>query len=89
MLAASLMTGQAMSGLDDTVENYPKLSVCTLTLLILIGAGLLRAAVNHHQAGKPGEAITTLPASELDPAFQQKLAGRMRGPYERARQVRW
>jgi len=75
-----------MSSIDYTVKNYPKLSVWTVTLLILIGAGSVRAAVNHHLVGKPSEAIITLPAAELDPAFQQKLADRMRGPYERAHQ---
>jgi hypothetical protein len=58
-------------------------------LAALIGAEYQRAT--FHPAGAPidgfmasSSSAGTVPA-ELDPAFTQKLADRMRGPYERSR----
>jgi hypothetical protein len=66
-------------------------SVAPLVLALLaalIGAGYQRAMI-HPDATAGSFAVSsssadTIPA-ELDPAFRQKLADRMRGPYERSR----
>ena len=65
-------------------------SVAPLVLALLaalIGAGYQRAGTHHDATidsfAAPTSAAATVPA-ELDPAFTQKLADRMRGPYERS-----
>lgn len=54
-------------------------------LAVLAGAGYGRLAIHHAPSGdSAASAADTVPA-ELDPAFTQKLADRMRGPYEHSR----
>jgi hypothetical protein len=64
-------------------------SVAPLVLALLaalIGAEYQRAAINPDAAmdSFSASAASTVPA-EMDTAFMQKLADRMRGPYERSR----
>jgi hypothetical protein len=64
-------------------------SVAPLVLALLaalIGAGYQRATVHSNATvdNFAASADAAVPA-ELDPAFTQKLADRMRGPYERSR----
>jgi hypothetical protein len=57
-------------------------------LAALIGAEYQRATIHSDATlgsfAASSSSIGTVPA-ELDPAFMQKLADRMRGPYERSR----
>jgi len=56
-------------------------------LATVIGAECVRAAAKHHETIKTGidtPSYTNFLAAESDPLFQQKLAKRIRGPYERA-----
>lgn len=66
-------------------------SVAPLVLALLaalIGAGYQRATIHHDTTDQSFAASSSSDgtvAAELDPAFTQKLADRMRGPYERSR----
>lgn len=68
------------------MKTNPKLIAAVIVLLVLFGAECVRAAINHQETIKTVVAIPSyafVPA-ELDPVFQQKLAQRMRGRYERS-----
>ena len=54
-------------------------------LAVLAGAGYERLALHHAPTARFAVSAADTGPAELDPAFTQKLADRMRGPYERSR----
>ena len=66
------------------MRTHPKLIAAVIVLLALFGAECVRAAINHHDTTVVAIPSYAFVPAEVDPIFQQKLAQRVRGPYERS-----
>jgi hypothetical protein len=71
------------------MARYPKVITVSVALVVFFGAEYVSAAIVHETTTAPKtEPISmNLTAAELDPVFTQKLAARLRAPYERSHQT--